>query len=171
MDKIKSGLKEFLPYIIVIVVVLIIKTYFFSTVIVSGDSMKNTLLNNDFMILDKISYRTKDIERFDIVVIQGNNTKLIKRIIGLPGEEIEYIDNQLYVNGKKIEDNYGKGTTYNFSLKDLGISKVPDNQYFVLGDNREESLDSRLLGFIDREDILGHATFILFPFSRLGTVE
>ena len=171
MEKMKSGLKEFLPYIIVIVIVLVIKTYFFSTVVVSGDSMKNTLLDNDFMILDKISYRTQDIKRFDIVVIQTEKTKLIKRIIGLPGEMIEYKDNQLYVNGEMVDDPYGDGTTYDFSLLDLGIVEIPENQYFVLGDNREESLDSRLIGLIDRENVLGHATFILFPFSRFGFVE
>ena len=170
-EKIINVVKEIIPYIIIIIVILIVKKYLFTTVLVNGDSMNNTLYENDVMILDKISYKTKDVERFDIIVANVSKTKLIKRVIGLPGEHIKYEDNQLYINNKKINDKYGKGTTYDFDLNYLGFDKIPDGYYLVLGDNREDSLDSRTIGLISKKDIVGHATFIIFPFNRFGNVE
>ena len=164
MGNIKNFLKEIIPYVVIIVVVILIKTYIFTPVIVNGDSMLNTLYDKDIMILNKIDIRLNGIDRFDIVVIQTAKTKIIKRVIGLPGETIEYKDNQLYVNGKKVKDEYGSDTTYDFDE-----IKIPDNMYFVLGDNRTDSVDSRILGPIAKDDILGHATFTIFPFNRFGS--
>lgn len=163
MGNMNKFLKEIVPYLIIIIVVILIKTYIFTPVIVNGDSMLNTLHDKDIMILNKIDVRVNGIDRFDIVVIKTGKTKIIKRVIGLPGETVEYKDNKLYINGKKVKDKYGSDTTYDFDLV-----KVPDNSYFVLGDNRTDSVDSRLLGPISKNDILGHATFTVFPFNRFG---
>ncbi len=163
MDKIKKIIKEIYPYFLVILIVIVVKTYIFTPVIVNGKSMMNTLHDHDIMILDKVSAKVKGIERFDIVVIQTGNTKIIKRIIGLPGETIEYKENQLYINHKKIKDTYGSDITY-----DIPEQKIPENTYYVLGDNRTDSVDSRILGFIPKSDILGKATFIIYPFNRIG---
>ena len=132
--------------------------------------MVPTLLDGDIMILDKIGYRLNGLKRFDIVVIKYNNEKIIKRVIGLPGDYIEYKDNILYVNGKEIKEEYKRDITNNFSLKDLGYEKIPENKYLVLGDNRSISKDSRIIGLIDKEDIEGYTGIIVFPFKRIGNV-
>ena len=132
--------------------------------------MVPTLLDGDIMILDKIGYRINGLKRFDIVVIKYNNEKIIKRVIGLPGDYIEYKDNILYVNGKEIKEGYKRDITNNFSLKDLGYEKIPENKYLVLGDNRSISKDSRIIGLIDKEDIEGYTGIIVFPFKRIGNV-
>ena len=132
--------------------------------------MVPTLLDGDIMILDKIGYRINGLKRFDIVVIKYNNEKIIKRDIGLPGDYIEYKDNILYVNGKEIKEEYKRDITNNFSLKDLGYEKIPENKYLVLGDNRSISKDSRIIGLIDKEDIEGYTGIIVFPFKRIGNV-
>lgn len=132
--------------------------------------MVPTLLDGDIMVLDKIGYRINGLKRFDIVVIKYNNEKIIKRVIGLPGDYIEYKDNILYVNGKEIKEKYKRDITNNFSLKDLGYEKIPENKYLVLGDNRSISKDSRIIGLIDKEDIEGYTGIIVFPFKRIGNV-
>lgn len=132
--------------------------------------MVPTLLDGDIMILDKIGYRINGLKRFDIVVIKYNNEKIIKRVIGLPGDYIEYKDNILYVNGKEIKEEYKRDITNNFSLKDLGYEKIPENKYLVLGDNRSISKDSRIIGLIDKEDIEGYTGIIVFPFKRIENV-
>lgn len=164
MNNLKKILKEIFPYIIIIVIVLLVKAFIFTPVIVNGPSMLNTLHDKDIMILDKIGMKLNGIDRFDIVVIQTNHNKIIKRVIGLPGETIEYRDNKLYVNDKELEDSFANGITYDFEK-----IEIPKNSYYVLGDNREDSVDSRILGTITKQDILGHATFIIYPFHRFGS--
>lgn len=167
----KNFIKETYQYIIIIIVVLFIKSFIVAPIRVIGPSMKDTLLNGDIMLLDKISYRFTDIKRFDIVVVDYNNELIIKRVVGLPGDIIEYKDNKLYINGKYYEEKYlSTGTTTeSFDLESItGIEKVPDNCYFVLGDNREESKDSRMIGFIPKKDVEGHARYTLYPFNRFG---
>lgn len=164
MEKVKKGIKELIPYIVIIVIVLLVKKYIFTPVIVNGPSMMNTLHDKDVMILDKIGMKLNGIDRFDIVVIQTDNTKIIKRVVGMPGETIEYKDNKLYINGNEIDDPYGTYVTYDFEK--VEISK---DSYYVLGDNRTDSVDSRIIGLIDKKDILGNATFTIFPFNRFGS--
>jgi len=163
-------LKECLQYFLIIIFVLLFRTFLYSPIRVTGDSMVPTLLDGDIMILDKIGYRINGLKRFDIVVIKYNNEKIIKRVIGLPGDYIEYKDNILYVNGKEIKEEYKRDITNNFSLKDLGYEKIPENKYLVLGDNRSISKDSRIIGVIDKEDIEGYTGIIVFPFKRIGNV-
>ena len=126
--------------------------------------MMDTLHNGDVMILDKIGMKLGGIKRFDIVVIQTGKTKIIKRVIGLSGETISYKNNKLYINGKEVSDNHSNEITYDFEEV-----KIPDGEYYVLGDNRTDSVDSRILGTIPKNEILGHATFIIYPFNRFGS--
>ena len=128
--------------------------------------MNPTLNNNDVLILDKLVYRLKNIKRYDIVAINDEQSKyIVKRVIGLPGETVEYRDNNLYINGKKMNDKYGSNKTNDFSYK------VPKGEYFVLGDNRGNSMDSRVFGSFSKRKILGKTKLTIFPFSRFGNKE
>ena len=160
--------QELLGYLVLLIAVLLIKTYVVSPIKVNGVSMVPTLENKDYMILDKISYRIGKIKRFDIVVINTEDDYLIKRIIGLPGEKIEYKDNKLYVNGKYVKEDYARQDMDDYNIKELGSTVVPDDSYFVLGDNRPVSKDSRYIGFVSKEDIEGKSKLTLLPFSRFG---
>mgnify|MGYP000006072030 FL=1 len=162
-------LKEYLPYIIIIIIVILVKIFFITPVRVKGVSMNNTLKDKDIMLLNKAIYRHQDIKRFDIIVIKMGNEEIIKRVIGLPGDEVVYKNNKLYINNKLLDEDFNK--VYDINLNDyntsvLGSSKVPKNHYFVLGDNRPKSADSRLLGFISQKDIVGKAEYIVLPPKR-----
>ncbi len=160
----KEKYKEILSYIIIIIVVLLIKHYIITPIKVNGNSMNNTLKDKDIMILDKISYRFQEIKRFDIVVVKKGNDYLIKRVIGLPGETVEYRNNKLYINGKNIDEKFIHEKTNDFIMEE----KIPDDCYFVVGDNRPVSNDSRYIGVINKKDILGKTSLVIFPFSRVG---
>lgn len=164
-EKKKNDFRELIPYIIIIIVVLVIKSFIAAPIKVNGASMEETLYSGDVMILDKISYRFSEIERFDIVVIKEDGEYLIKRVIGLPGEKIEYKDNELYINGKKMKVPFEHSYTDDFE------AFVAEGNYFVLGDNRVVSMDSRTFGSFAREDILGKTNLVLFPFNRFGNKE
>lgn len=167
----KEKIKPFLPYIIIIAVVLFIKAFIVTPIKVNGESMYPTLEEGDIMILNKTAYYFNKPERFDIVVVNMPNEYLIKRVIGLPGEHIEYIDNTLYVDGKKVEENFKHGKTDDFNIEELGSKRVPEGSYLVIGDNRENSLDSRELGFMKEEQLLGRTSLIILPFDRIGSAK
>ncbi|MBE6158112.1 MAG: signal peptidase I [Firmicutes bacterium] len=164
MNKIKENIKELLPYIIVIMIVLAIKAFVVAPIRVNGPSMEDTLYNGDIMILDEISYRFNKIERFDIVVVKYENEYLIKRVIGLPGERVEYKNNKLYINGKYVQEKFSHEITDDFKS-----ITIPNNKYFVLGDNRINSTDSRIIGFISKNNIRGKTSLVLYPFNRFGS--
>lgn len=143
--------------------------------------MVPTLKNGDILILNKL---TRNYKRFDIVVvkiekeykskgkIKKEQTKLVKRIIGLPGESIEYKNDVLYINGKAIEDVTPE-YTQDFSLEELyEMTTIPDNYYFVMGDNRDGSSDSRdsRIGLIKKENILGKTILRLWPLNKIKTL-
>lgn len=157
-------IKDLIPYLIIIIVVVLIRSFIVTPVRVHGASMYPTLEGNEVMLLNKLG----KINRYDIVVLQIENEhdNLIKRIIGLPGETVEIKDNDIYINDKKIDDKYGFGVTYN-------IDKVTlkDDEYFILGDNRKISLDSRVFGTIHRSEIKGTTSFVLYPFKQFGKVK
>ncbi len=166
MEKKKSGIMEMVPYIIIIIVVLLIKKYIVTPVRVNGPSMNDTLHNNDIMILNEIGYKISGIKRFDIVVLKYNGEYLIKRVIGLPGDKVKYQDNQLYINGKKVAEDFNHATT-----SDVLEIEVPEGEYFVLGDNRVNSTDSRKIGTIPLKNIKGTTSLTIYPFSRFGRKE
>ena len=167
----KEKVKTLLPYIIIIVVVLFIKAFIVTPIKVNGESMYPTLEEGDIMILNKTAYYFNKPKRFDIVVVDMPDEYLIKRVIGLPGEHIEYKNNTLYVDGKKIEENFKHGKTDDFNIKELGSDTVPSGYYLVLGDNRGNSLDSRELGFMKEEQLLGRTSLIILPFNRIGSAN
>lgn len=164
----KSALHDFIIYTLIIVFVILLRSFVVTPVQVSGSSMDTTLKDGQIMLLDKISYRFEEIKRFDIVVIKENDSYIIKRVIGLPGEKLLYKDDVLYINDKETKENFKNQKTEDFNIKDLGYEKIPNDCYFVLGDNRKVSLDSRLIGCIKKEDILGKANIVIFPFNNIG---
>ena len=164
--------KEILSYGLIIVLVLLFKHYIISPIRVDGDSMNPTLKDGDIMLLNEIGYKTGGVNRFDIVVIDTDEDVIIKRVIGLPGDRIKYVDNKLYVNDQEIDEPFEHDITHNFELTELGSDSVPRDEYFVLGDNRGNSKDSRIIGFIKANQIRGKVIkTVLFPFSRWGSVK
>ena len=161
-------IKDSISFIVIILTIILVRLFIVTPVRVDGPSMNDTLHDGDILLLDK--YDNK-YERFEIVVFNYNGERLIKRVIGLPGEVISYKNNKLYINGNEIEDNYGLGYTENFELKDLNLTKIPDNEYLVMGDNRNDSLDSRYFGTISKDKILGSVKYRLFPFNKFGKVN
>lgn len=157
-------IKEVIPYIVIVVVVVLIRTFIITPVRVDGDSMKNTLKNGDILLLYKLS----SINRFDIIVLdeEKDNEKIIKRVIGMPGETIAIKKGKIYINDKVIDDEYAYGETSDYNKVTLR-----DNEYFILGDNRLISKDSRYFGPIKENEIKGKIVFRLFPFTKIGTVQ
>ena len=163
----KKFINDLIPYIIIVIVVVLFRTFIMTPAVVDGLSMYDTLNDHDIVIINKIVMKTNNINRFDIVVLKNNTDgdKIIKRLIGLPGEKIEYKDNKLYINGEEIEDNFKTNETTDFT------AETKENEYFVLGDNRELSKDSRYLGNFKKENIIGKVDFRFYPFDKLGFVE
>ncbi|MBQ8234637.1 MAG: signal peptidase I [Bacilli bacterium] len=154
-------IKEVIPYILIILVVVLIRTYIVTPVRVNGESMNNTFKNGDILLLSKMD---KKYERMDIVVFTYNGERLIKRIIGLPGEKVKIENNKLYINDEEIKDYRENIEMLNYELEEV----IEDNHYFVLGDNRNNSIDSRKLGTINIENISGKVIFSIIPFKKIG---
>ena len=159
--------KNILSYVLIIGIAILIKLYVFSPVRVNGTSMVPTLQEGDIMFLNEIGYHINGVERFDIVVININNERIIKRVIGLPGETVEYKYNKLYINDTMIPERFEHKDTDDFKLED----KIPDDYYFVVGDNRGNSKDSRSIGLIHKNKIMGKTNFVLYPFNKIGNVR
>ena len=167
---IKELIIDSLKLIIVVIIILFLMLYVVSVTQVVGSSMYPTLEDGEVLILNKFQYRFFDIKRGDIVSLDYEDTKyLIKRIIGLPGETVKIVDNDLYINDNIYEEEYlSDDLQYDeFSLTDLGYSKIPENMYLVLGDNRENSLDSREIGLIKKEDINGKISLRFWPLNKI----
>ena len=172
-EKVKKSLKqEIFEWIMVFVVAAAIafpvRTFIFEPVRVDGSSMLNTLTDSEFMIATKFDYLFGDPERFDIVICHYPNTNdgmyRVKRVIGLPGETVELRMGKLYVNGEFMEQDFD--ITPNQT--NFGPITVPADSYFVLGDNRNNSKDSRsaMVGPLSRDEIKGHVRAVVFPFGR-----
>jgi signal peptidase I len=179
-SKTKSVLKEILSTSIYLLLVLcaayFIVTYVGQRTQVSGSSMESTLSNDDHLIVDKISYRFKEPQRFDIIVFPfqyDRETYYIKRIIGLPGEtvQIDY-DGNIYIDGEILDESYGREVIQNPGRASEPIT-LGDDEYFVMGDNRNNSSDSRdpSVGNIKREDIIGKAFIRIWPLSKFGLLK
>ena len=163
MEKVKKILWELIPYIGIIVLIIIVRIYIITPVRVDGASMNRTLEDGDILLL----YKMAKINRFDIVVLdeEYDNEIIIKRISGLPGETVEIRNNKIYINGEVIEDEYAYGDTGDYDEITLG-----DDEYFILGDNRPISKDSRYFGPIKEDDLMGEVVLRIWPFSGFGTV-
>ena len=143
--------------------------------VVKGESMENTLHTGESLLVEKVSYHFNEPERYDVVVFypygRDEDEYYVKRIYGLPGETVQIINNDIYINGEVVEDTYAKN-----AMDDAGIAEEPltlaEDEYFVLGDNREVSLDSRDpdLGPVKKENIAGHVVLRIWPLSKFGTL-
>lgn len=167
----KKNSNEWFGWIKAIVIALlaayILRTFVFATSIVEGESMVPALDNGERIIFNKLIYNISSPSRGDIVIIQHPDKNYVKRIIGLPNEEIEIYNNILYVDGEPQKTSYvdeqNQSLTGNF-----GPISIPDDHYFVMGDNRAVSKDSRNgLGFIENSDIIGKSEFVIYPFHEL----
>jgi signal peptidase I len=178
-EKERSPFQELLGMLLYIGVVLVI-TFLIITFVgqrthVSGDSMKNTLHHGDQLIVDKITYRFKEPVRYDIIVFPyqyEEDTFYIKRIIGLPGETVQIVNGEIYINGEILRETYGREV-----IRDPGMAAEPvqlgEDEYFVLGDNRNASSDSRepSVGVIHRNDIVGRAWIRIWPLNKAGILK
>lgn len=175
----KKKLKEFLStsfyFLVVIIVTFLIIKYVAQRTEVVGRSMEPTLENGDNLIVDKISYRLRDPERLEIVVFPYRDREgvyYIKRIIGIPGDTIYIEDGYVYVNDVKLEEDYIKNLT-----QDAGIAATPitlgEDEYFVMGDNRNNSTDSRSvdLGIVRREEFTGRAFMRIWPMNKIKILK
>lgn len=177
-EKKGSFLKELVVYaLIVILCVTIVPRYVLQRTEVDGDSMESTLQNEDNLLVEKVCYMFKDPERFDIVTLypQGRDHSeyYIKRVIGLPGETLQIIGNTIYINGEPLKEDFGREP-----IEDAGMAADPvqlgEDEFFVLGDNRNASTDSRSeqeVGIVKKENIDGHAILRIYPFEHFGTLR
>lgn len=150
---------------------------------VEGESMYPTLHDGDLLYVSKAKHLFDEIDRFDVIVFhKDGNTDYVKRVIGLPGDKIRYENDVLYVNDEPVEEAFLEGVlsdwklgipfTEDFDMGELtGSVEVPEGTYFVLGDNRENSLDSRVIGFVNDESIVGVAEFSYLPITRIGLLD
>ncbi|MGC4020157.1 MAG: signal peptidase I [Muricomes sp.] len=179
MNQERSIIRELFGWIIYILIIVgltyLIITFVGQRTRVSGSSMETTLSDGDNLIVDKISYRFRDPKRYEIIVFPyqyEENTYYIKRIIGLPGETVWVDSGKVYINGAQLDEHYG-----NEAMLDPGIASVPikltDDEYFVLGDNRNHSADSRdpSVGVLHRKDLLGRAWIRIWPLSDFGVIK
>ena len=166
--------KDISKYLLVIIIVILLFIFIVGFQQVVGPSMEPTLKQGDVIIINKLIYKKiKGISRNDIIVLQQDEKNMIKRVVGLPGETIEYKDNFLYVNGEKYKEKFlgDEVITEDFSLKELGYDKIPKGYYLVLGDNRENSKDSRSFGLVKEKDIVGLAWIRLYPFNKIKLIK
>lgn len=159
--------------VIAVVIALIITNFVASHTKVEGNSMESALQNGDDIIVEKFSYITGDPERYDIIVFhESESANYIKRVIALPGETIQITEGKIYINERAVFDAYG-----NAKMEDGGIAEKPiklgQDEYFVLGDNRNASKDSRdkAVGVIKRDQIIGKAWLRVLPFDNFGKLE
>ena len=172
----KKIIKDLIPYVVIVIVVVLVRAFLITPVIVSGDSMEPTLKDKQLLLLNKLDYKINEIERFDIVVIRiesydawniPKEKEIIKRVIGLPGEEVLYRNNSLYIDGHEVENEYNFDTE-DFSLKTIcNCTRIPEDKYLVLGDNRSISADSRIMGLIDKKYIEGTVDVSLWPIKKV----
>lgn len=177
----EKNVRELLGWVVYILIVIcatyLIVTYVGQRTRVSGDSMLNTLHDGDNLIVDKISYKFRDPERYEIIVFPyryAEDTYYIKRIIGLPGETVQIFDGCVYINGSKLDENYGREV---INADKYGLAAEPitlgEDEYFVLGDNRNNSSDSRepSVGVLKREELIGRAWVRIWPFESIGVIS
>lgn len=174
---VRQVIETILYFIVVLAVVLIVERFVMQPVQVEGSSMEPTLANQNHLLLEKLTYLVADPERFDVVVFQPYEEEeelfYIKRIIGLPGERVLIHNNIIYINGEPLIENYGKENVIN----NPGIASneivLGDDEYFVMGDNRNHSRDSRdaSVGIVKRDSMIGRAWCRVWPLNKIGIIE
>ncbi len=178
-EKPASVLSEVFSFILYLVLVVGV-TFFIITFVgqrtyVSGSSMENTLSDGDNLIVDKISYRFSDPKRFDIIVFPfryKEKVYYIKRIIGMPGETVQIEDGKIYIDGEVLQESYGRQVIQNPGLAEEPV-ELGEDEYFVLGDNRNDSTDSRdpSVGVLRRDELIGRAWVRIWPLSKIEVLE
>ncbi|GAA0328921.1 signal peptidase I [Oceanobacillus sp. FSL W7-1293] len=164
--------------VLLIAVFLLIRTLLFENYVVNGKSMEPTLYDGNLMMVNTFTSDISDIYRFDVIVFHASEENdYVKRVVGLPGEKVEYKDDQLYVNGEYIPEDFlqeekekteATPLTEDFTLLQVtGEQTVPEGELFVLGDNRRDSLDSRSIGFVSVEEIVGKVDVTYWPITQL----
>lgn len=162
-----------------VIIFIFVRTYFFSNYVVEGESMLPTLQEGNKLVVNKIGYQIGEINRFDVIVFHASKKEdYVKRVIGLPGDRIEYREDKLFINGKEYEETYvidskthmpGSKITGDFTLYELtGRETVPSGMLFVLGDNRLGSWDSRHFGFISIEQVVGKVNLRYWPLNEMS---
>ena len=160
--------------VIAVLASFLVRVYAVQTFYIPSGSMKPTLYDGDRILVNKLSVRFGTINVGDIIVFKapptehcddGSYSDLVKRVIGLPGQIITSKGNTVYVNGKPLKEPWKYWPDLNPAIKKL---KVPVNNYYVMGDNRANSCDSRFWGTVPRSDIIGKAFFRMWPLSRVG---
>jgi signal peptidase I len=169
-----SLLRELVEVVVLAVILYFGISFAVQTVHVEGLSMWATLDDNNYLIADKIDYRLHAPQRGDIIILRpptDNSKDFIKRVIALPGERLLISNGVVYINGHKLDEPYlpEAWTELNNKYGPDGIV-VPPNQYFVMGDNRNRSQDSRIFGFIGRDRIDGRAWFRIWPLTNFGDI-
>ena len=150
----------------VVAILVGLQLFVFNFSLVRGSSMRPNIFDGDRLIVDKLTYSIYDIDRFDVVILscpREIDIDYVKRIVGLPGDEVELIDGRLYVNGTPVREKYG-------AVRDktaCGVWRVPNDHYFVLGDNRPVSSDSREGWFVPHDNVRGKVRACVWPLSRV----
>lgn len=165
----ESGWGWVISIAIAVAVAIVIRTFIFEPIIVKESSMLPTLHEGQAMGVEKVSRYSSLPNRGDIVIVTAPNNQetLVKRVVGLPGDTIEVKNSTLYVNGKAQTEPYISKTPYN----DFKAVTVPPDTIFVMGDNRAVSMDSRMIGPINKDAIIGHAIFVIWPFNEIHSLE
>jgi signal peptidase I len=165
---VKEFLRDTFKYIVVFVAVLLLFIFVIGLQQVVGPSMTPNFNEGDVLVINKFINKFREPKREEVVVVSQSEKYMIKRVIGIPGDRIEFKDNKLYINDLEYMEDYLKDdvVTDDFKLSDIGVDVIPENKYLVLGDNRSNSLDSRNYGLIDRKQIIGTYWFRIWPLKR-----
>ncbi|ALX47315.1 signal peptidase I [Lentibacillus amyloliquefaciens] len=163
----KNGWAEMIKVVLIAVVIaFLLRSFVLVTSVVEGESMEPTLENGEIVLFNKFTYLFNDPERGDIVIIDRRQKNYVKRVIALPGENVAVDNETLYIDGEEYKQTFITGAIRN-NTGEIGPLEVPENSYFVMGDNRQLSKDSRNgLGFISGENITGKSELIIFPLNE-----
>jgi len=174
-EKVKKEIRSWIIALAeAIVIVFLLKTFLFTLIQVSGQSMEDTLQHKDRMFVSVLDVKLKGCDRYDVVVCHfpGETDYYVKRVIGLPGETIESRDGVTYIDGEPIDEGFlSEDNTRRYAKYDFGPVEIPEGHYFVMGDNRDNSNDSRAVGCIAEEDMVGQSQFIWWPIDRWGSLN
>lgn len=162
----KSEVKEwFLALIIGIACIALVRTTLFTTYHIHGDSMLPTLQSEDQVVVSLLS----PIEAGDVVIVERDNEKdIVKRVIGIPEDTLQFREDGVYRNGEKVEEKYLQDSEWDPQQTTITLA---DDEYFIMGDNRNRSLDSRELGTFSSKEIVGEVKLIYFPFTHLSWIH